>query len=286
MHDNFYYILKALEQSYPDPPILTTKIKSIFHEIRSKGNDAVHEFAGDKGDALHLLRLTRDLAVWYQKSYGIQTVDAFGAFIPPPNPYEIRESFEKQLDKLKESLTNVETDNANLVIELETANRLAEEAKSQFAEYMTTIENLVDTDNFDLNSAQAIALEEDKNIKSQIGELLKIFEIKCYSEGYNAGRQKRTKLTDLDFQNINRIRSKYSDKNIVDMTETIFSEYNDGEWCQHFIETRVGGYIFKGFRITIDALVLFDMNLKDLELEDVQAEIFFQYMQGYVDGLL
>jgi hypothetical protein len=51
------------------------------------------------------------------------------------------------------------------------------------------------------------------------------------------------------------------------------------------IKTRVDGYIFKDFKITVDSQVLFDMNWNNLELQDIQIEFFYQYMKGFVDGL-
>ncbi|HEX7668107.1 MAG TPA: DUF4145 domain-containing protein [Polyangiaceae bacterium] len=38
--------------------------RSLFHDLRRAGNAAVHDGIGDHSDALHQLRMARELAVW------------------------------------------------------------------------------------------------------------------------------------------------------------------------------------------------------------------------------
>jgi type I restriction enzyme R subunit len=44
--------------------------RSLFHDLRRVDNAAVHEGKGSHSDALHQLRMTRELAVWFQRSFG------------------------------------------------------------------------------------------------------------------------------------------------------------------------------------------------------------------------
>ena len=44
--------------------------RRLFHDLRRMGNGAVHEGKGDHGEALHQLRMCRELAIWFQRTYG------------------------------------------------------------------------------------------------------------------------------------------------------------------------------------------------------------------------
>ncbi len=41
--------------------------KQLFHDLRRVGNAAVHEDRGNHAEALHQLRMARELAVWFQR---------------------------------------------------------------------------------------------------------------------------------------------------------------------------------------------------------------------------
>ena len=49
---------------------LTPEVHQLFGTIRRTGNAAVHQHAGSHGDALHCLKLARQLGVWYHRSLG------------------------------------------------------------------------------------------------------------------------------------------------------------------------------------------------------------------------
>lgn len=44
--------------------------RGMFHDLRRVGNAAVHEGKGDYREALHQLRMARELGVWFQRSFG------------------------------------------------------------------------------------------------------------------------------------------------------------------------------------------------------------------------
>ena len=60
--------------------------RTIFHDLRRVGNAAVHEGKGDHREALHQLRMARELAVWFQRTYGNDRKFDPGPFIPPSDP--------------------------------------------------------------------------------------------------------------------------------------------------------------------------------------------------------
>lgn len=57
--------------------------RSLFHDLRRAGNAAVHEDRGDANEALHQLRMARELAVWFQRSFGNNRKFDPGPFVPP-----------------------------------------------------------------------------------------------------------------------------------------------------------------------------------------------------------
>jgi hypothetical protein len=50
------------------------------------GNEAVHELAGNRREALYQLKLARQLAVWLHKTITRNTNFKAGPFIPPHDP--------------------------------------------------------------------------------------------------------------------------------------------------------------------------------------------------------
>src|SRR5690606_31838491 len=53
---------------------------------RRAGNVAAHEWGGDHHTALHQLRMARELAIWFQRTFGNNRKFDPGPFVPPPEP--------------------------------------------------------------------------------------------------------------------------------------------------------------------------------------------------------
>lgn len=81
--------------------ILPAQITDIFHLIRRKGNEAVHEEAGNTADALAALKLARSLAVWFHTVYGRQPNFRAGPFVPPSPPTDISGKLRAELGELR-----------------------------------------------------------------------------------------------------------------------------------------------------------------------------------------
>jgi type I restriction enzyme R subunit len=96
--------------------------KSLFHDLRRAGNAAVHDGAGDHSDALHQLRMARELAVWFQRSFGNNRKFDPGPFVPPAEPGKADGALHAELERLRK---DVEARGK----ELETAERAIDEAK-------------------------------------------------------------------------------------------------------------------------------------------------------------
>ncbi|HEY5241380.1 MAG TPA: type I restriction-modification system endonuclease, partial [Polyangiaceae bacterium] len=79
--------------------------RSIFHDLRRMGNAAVHEGKGDQREALHQLRMARELAIWFQRSYGNDRKFDPGPFVPPPEPKKAEAGLHDELQRLRDDVT-------------------------------------------------------------------------------------------------------------------------------------------------------------------------------------
>ena len=96
--------------------------RSLFHDLRRVGNAAVHEGRGDHGEALHQLRMARELGVWFQRSFGNNRKFDPGPFVPPSPPQRPEAALEDELERLR-------ADVRARTKELEAAQRAIEEAR-------------------------------------------------------------------------------------------------------------------------------------------------------------
>ncbi len=96
-----------------DRNITDGQIGSIFRTLREAGNDAVHAGTPDRpprafthGDALKLLRLARELAVWFHKSFKDAAFKP-GPFLPPPDPKAEDDGVREELERLRGEVTRL-----------------------------------------------------------------------------------------------------------------------------------------------------------------------------------
>jgi type I restriction enzyme R subunit len=98
--------------------------RSIFHDLRRSGNAAVHEGKGDHREALHQLRMARELAIWFQRSYGNDRKFDPGPFLPPSEPKKAEAGLNEELKRLRDDVDERRK-------ELEAAQRTIEAARKQ-----------------------------------------------------------------------------------------------------------------------------------------------------------
>ncbi len=72
----------------------------LFHDLRRVGNDAVHLHRGDHGTALAALKVARQLAVWFHRTFGDRTFRS-GPFQPPRPPLDTTATLQAELDRLR-----------------------------------------------------------------------------------------------------------------------------------------------------------------------------------------
>ncbi|MDP9150340.1 MAG: type I restriction-modification system endonuclease, partial [Myxococcota bacterium] len=105
-----------------DRNVIGATQRSLFHDLRRVGNAAVHEGKGDHREALHQLRMARELGVWFQRSFGNNRKFEPGPFLPPPEPTKAEAPLHDELQRLRD---DVEAHRK----ELEAAARAIEEAR-------------------------------------------------------------------------------------------------------------------------------------------------------------
>jgi len=81
----------------------------LFHQIRITGNQATHGNVGDHSQALTTLKVARQLAIWFHKSFGKQPDFKAGRFVPPPEPEDATASLRGELEQLRTQVAEHQT---------------------------------------------------------------------------------------------------------------------------------------------------------------------------------
>lgn len=81
---------EGVEESFADllgrlkaERLLPRAAADLFHQLRMAGNQAAHEAAGTHAQALSGLKIARELAVWFHRTFGGEPSFSPGPFIPP-----------------------------------------------------------------------------------------------------------------------------------------------------------------------------------------------------------
>ena len=95
---------------------LDQNVKSLFHTLRMEGNKATHQFNTNHKQAMDGLRVARELAIWFHRSFGKEGADFKPSpFVLPPDPSERLRKLASEVHHLKTALTE-----ANEQIEVNT----------------------------------------------------------------------------------------------------------------------------------------------------------------------
>lgn len=94
----------TVERRLRDSGILNQQLRDVMRTVRQKGNSAAHSLAGERRDALHCLKLVRQLAIWFHKTVrGANNFHA-GPFVPPADPAQGDEQLSEELARLRETV--------------------------------------------------------------------------------------------------------------------------------------------------------------------------------------
>jgi type I restriction enzyme, R subunit len=123
--------LRELIDRLAAPPhsVLGADLRDLFHGLRKAGNRAVHELHGTPGEALHQLRMARQLAVWFHRAFGNARDFKPGPFVPPQPAAGTRAELERLRQELASARQQLEETRTRA--EQEARRREDAEARSQ-----------------------------------------------------------------------------------------------------------------------------------------------------------
>ena len=101
------------------------EVLDLFHDLRRIGNEATHQHKGDHATALTGLKIARQLAIWFHRTYADRGFKP-GPFQPPLSPPDPSAGLREELERLK-----AELDRTLSAAEAAEAARLAAEQRAR-----------------------------------------------------------------------------------------------------------------------------------------------------------
>ncbi|PKK88469.1 MAG: type I restriction-modification system endonuclease [Candidatus Wallbacteria bacterium HGW-Wallbacteria-1] len=137
--------------------IVPQQVYQLFNEVRKSGNKAVHEMADSQGTAFYLLKMARQIAVWFHKTFENDPGFSAGPFVAPPNPAHAHEKLREELERLRQENEEFNQRLNNFKLTADQQARLREEAdqKAKMAYEELTVA-------LDLAQESEIRLEEER----------------------------------------------------------------------------------------------------------------------------
>ncbi len=111
--------------------------RTLFHDLRRVGNAAVHEGEGSHAEALHQLRMARELGTWFQRSFGNDRKFDPGPFVPPAEPKKADRARQDEIERLRK---NVDAHAGELVAARRAAAAAERAADAELAQRATAEE--------------------------------------------------------------------------------------------------------------------------------------------------
>lgn len=94
---SFDDILRALKLR----SVLPRDVADLFYHLKRVGNAAAHDNAGSAGEVLTALKMARQAAVWFHRSYGRASDFKPGPFVPPAPPADATTALEEEIRQLR-----------------------------------------------------------------------------------------------------------------------------------------------------------------------------------------
>lgn len=112
---------------------LPRDVLDLFHQIRISGNAATHKHTGTHSDALGALKLARQLAIWFHRTFAREPGFNAGPFVPPADPASATQELHKELERLRAERDDAlsAADKARLEREAEAMARQTAEERSR-----------------------------------------------------------------------------------------------------------------------------------------------------------
>jgi type I restriction enzyme R subunit len=115
-----------------DVGALNAQVRQLFHDLRRAGNAAAHETKGTHAEALHQLKMARELGIWFHRSFKDAKFKP-GPFIPPSSPADETKALAAELDRLRREVAEAKLslDQARAAAEAEARLRLSVEDRAK-----------------------------------------------------------------------------------------------------------------------------------------------------------
>jgi type I restriction enzyme, R subunit len=139
---------------------LPRDVGELFHTLRITGNRAAHDNAEDYAGALSGLKLARQLAIWYSRTFHNPSAQ-FGPFTPPSKPSAANDALLAELDLLKSKLTASQSAAEKFQADAQAAEAARQSASEQ-----------AETERLDREAWEALAEEAEKG-RSELAKQLK-----------------------------------------------------------------------------------------------------------------
>ena len=111
---------------------LDPQIRQMFHLLRTRGNEAAHEVNANIGyrEALESLKVAREVALWFHRTFGSDPQFKPGPFKLPDDPSQKLYALQKQIDALQAKLNSTEAASSDTAAMAELLRQQAEQEKS------------------------------------------------------------------------------------------------------------------------------------------------------------
>jgi type I restriction enzyme, R subunit len=147
--------------------IIPREVNDIFHKLRILGNAAAHEAVGNHAEALTGLKLARELAIWFHRTYGKKPQFKAGAFSPPREPVDDTAKLREEIEGLQRRIVEIQTAAASAsraVLDKASALESAEERLRREAEERAVWEQLAQELELEKNQLTARLARQEEQI--------------------------------------------------------------------------------------------------------------------------
>lgn len=111
---------------------LDPQIRQMFHLLRMRGNEAAHEVDATLGyrEALESLKVAREVALWFHRTFGKDANFKPGPFKLPDDPSQKLYALQKQIDELQAKLSSTEAASSDTAAMADLLRQQAEQEKT------------------------------------------------------------------------------------------------------------------------------------------------------------
>ena len=148
--------------------ILDGKVSQLFHSLRKAGNAAVHQpQQSTQRDALHHLRVGRELAIWFHRAFGNQPNFKAGPFVPPPDPQAAGKELSEELARLRRQVVEERQKAAEAALTAEQEAELRQLAEDEARQRYEEVEAAVAL----ASETEAQLQEERRRFNEELNQL-------------------------------------------------------------------------------------------------------------------